>query len=92
MKSIMSPRVGALYAALLVSGCSTPLPAVDPDPANAANPAPAQKYQSVFTNYRGFAEIAPIPWRRANERAARLGGHVGILKAPADANADDAED
>lgn len=92
MKSIMSLRAGALCAALLMGGCSTPLPAIDLDSASVTNAAPAQKYQSVFANYRGFAEVAPIPWRRANERAARTGGHVGILKAPADANADDADD
>ena len=92
MKSIMSSRVGVLCAALLVGGCSTPLPAIDLDPTSAANAAPAQKYQSVFANYRGFAEVKPIPWRRANERAARTGGPVGILKAPADATADDADD
>lgn len=92
MKSIVSLRVGALCAALLMGGCSTPLPAIDLDPASAASAAPAQKYQSVFANYRGFAVATPIPWRRANERAARMGGHVGILKAPADATAEDTDD
>jgi hypothetical protein len=92
MTSVTLPRAAALCVALFAGGCASPLPAIDLDPANTGNSAPAQKYQSVFANYRGFTEAAPIPWRRANERAARLGGHAGILKAPVDANAEDTDD
>ncbi len=92
MTSVIWPRIAALSTVLFVGACASSLPAIDLDPTNTGNSVPAQKYQSVFANYRGFAEAAPIPWRRANERAARMGGHVGILKAPADANAEDTDD
>lgn len=92
MTSVIWPRAAALCVALFAGGCASSLPFADLGPADTGNSVPAQRYQSVFAGYRGFAEATPIPWRRANERAARVGGHVGILKAPDDANAEDAED
>lgn len=42
--------------------------------------APAATSPSVLEGYRRYAELPPIEWRRANEDAAALGGHVGQIR------------
>lgn len=44
-------------------------------------PTPAVPYQSVFEDYRPYAEPALVPWRRANEEVGTAGGHIGLLKS-----------
>jgi hypothetical protein len=44
--------------------------------ANAAPPA----YQSAFGDYRPWREPGSVQWRRANDEAGALGGHVGQLR------------
>jgi len=54
-----------------------------PDPAEAQAPVPASSYRSVFEDYRNLEEPKPIAWRDANDEAARVGGHIGILREQA---------
>ena len=35
------------------------------------------RYESAFADYRPFAEIELLPWKRANSDAANLGGQMG---------------
>jgi hypothetical protein len=60
----------ALPAAAQKSGATAP--------ADAAKVPPA-RYESVFSEYKGFKEPALAPWREVNEEVARAGGHVGIV-------------
>ena len=43
----------------------------------------AAKPPSVLEGYRRYEESPPIEWRRANEDAAALGGHVGQMRGKA---------
>lgn len=51
-----------------------------PDPADPKASVPSMPYRSTFEGYRGLEESKPIPWRGANDEAARIGGHIGILR------------
>lgn len=53
------------------------------DPADPAAKAPPPIYRSAFEGYRGFEDTKRVPWREANEEAARIGGHIGILREEA---------
>jgi len=54
-----------------------------PDPADPNAKAPAQVYRSAFEGYRNLDEAKPAAWRDANDAAARVGGHIGILREQA---------
>jgi hypothetical protein len=54
-----------------------------PDPADPNAKAPAQVYRSAFEGYRNLEEAKPTVWRDANDAAARIGGHIGILREQA---------
>ncbi len=54
-----------------------------PDPADPNAKAPAQAYRSAFEGYRNHEEAKPTVWRDANDAAARVGGHVGVLREQA---------
>ena len=51
-----------------------------PDPADPRASVPSTPYRSAFEGYRNLEEAKPIPWRDANDDAARIGGHIGILR------------
>lgn len=51
-----------------------------PSAADPAAPAPAVKYESVFSGYRGHRDEPLAPWREVNDEVARAGGHIGILR------------
>ena len=48
-----------------------------PDPADPKAPVPAWPYESVFKDYRPYANADAARWRETNEAMGRLGGHVG---------------
>ena len=54
-----------------------------PDPADPKAPATSVTYKSTFEGYRSLEEPKPTPWRDANDEAARIGGHIGILRGQA---------
>ena len=74
------------FAALLYGAAVlTPLAATAQQRTTGLNPAdssatvPAVKYQSAFTGYLPFRDENLAPWREANDEAARIGGHMGIV-------------
>jgi hypothetical protein len=50
------------------------------DPADPQARAPAPLYRSAFEGFRRFEGEQRPGWREANEEAARIGGHMGILR------------
>lgn len=54
---------------------------VKPPPAvtDAGARVPQTRYESAFSGYQPYREQKLAPWREANEEAARIGGHIGIL-------------
>lgn len=65
----------ALLAALPVSGQQAATPG---QPAGAGATPPA--YRSVFDGYRPWRDTEPLSWRKANDDAAALGGHMGHVR------------
>ena len=51
-----------------------------PDPGDPQASVPVLPYRSAFEGYRSLEEPKPVPWRDANDAAARIGGHIGILR------------
>ncbi|MEN9420501.1 MAG: multi-Cu oxidase [Pseudomonadota bacterium] len=65
----------ALCTAALAAAAQTPAsPARRADPLDAGASVPAVVYESAFSRYRRAAESKAIPWREANDTAARIGG------------------
>lgn len=65
----------ALCAAALAATAQTrPSTARKADPLDASASAPAVVYESAFSRYRRTADDKAIPWRDANDTAARIGG------------------
>lgn len=54
------------------------------DPADPQAAVPPSNYRSAFEGYRSLEEPRPIAWREANDEAARIGGHVGVLRGKAE--------
>lgn len=76
--------------AVIAFAAHAPLAAAEPsagrnDPANPEAPVPAFQYESAFKGYHGFRETPLAPWREVNDEVARVGGHIGILRAGRDA-------
>jgi hypothetical protein len=71
--------IAVLWLAPSMALAQTANPADLFGPANPQMKGPPTTYQSVF----GKQPTGPeeMPWRAANDEAARLGGHVGQLRA-----------
>jgi hypothetical protein len=50
------------------------------DPADPEARTPPPAYRSAFEGFRRIEQDQRATWREANEEAARIGGHVGILR------------
>jgi hypothetical protein len=77
---MLHTHVYLIALAALAAGTATAQTGSRPDPADPQARAPAPVYRSAF---EGFRRIEPEPrsnWRDANEQAARIGGHIGILR------------
>ncbi len=79
------------FIAVIALAAHGPLAAAQPaagrnDPADPAAPAPAFQYESAFEGYRGYRETPLTPWRDVNDEVARVGGHLGIVRAGRDAS------
>lgn len=61
-------------AALAAAAQSPPSTARKADPLDASASVPALAYESAFSRYRRTADDKAIPWRDANDTAARIGG------------------
>ena len=68
-----------LLAALAAGTATAQIPA-RPDPTNPAARVPAPPYRSAFEGFRRLEETPRTGWREANDEAARIGGHLGILR------------
>ena len=57
------------------AAAQTPPPAAaKPDPLDPGASVPTVVYESAFSRYRRPADDKAIPWREANDTAARIGG------------------
>ena len=63
-----------LAAAFAIAPSGAVIAEPRPDPADAAAPVPALKYESPLAGYRALADDKPTPWREANDTTARIGG------------------
>lgn len=61
-------------AAFAAAAQSPPSTARKADPLDARTSVPAAAYESAFSRYRRAADDKAIPWRDANDTAARIGG------------------
>ncbi len=72
----------ALHAALLLA--SLPVAAQQLStraaPTDPAAPVPPARYESAFAGYAPFRDQDVAPWRDLNDEAARIGGHIGIMR------------
>jgi hypothetical protein len=72
-----------LLLAALAAGNAVAQERKRPDPADPKAPATSATYKSTFEGFRSLEEPKPMPWRDANDQAARVGGHIGILREQA---------
>jgi len=77
----MKPYIVLAALAALAPHAAAQQQAARPHPADAAAAVPAAKHESAFTGYRGYREEPLAPWREVNDETARVGGHIGIVKA-----------
>lgn len=63
--------IGALVLA------AAPIHAQSLPPPIAGSQLTKLSYDSVFTDYRPYAEVAVAPWEKTNGKAATPGGHMG---------------
>ncbi|MDH4175414.1 MAG: hypothetical protein OEZ09_14475 [Betaproteobacteria bacterium] len=66
--------------AALAAGSAFAQTAPRPDPADPQARAPLPVYRSAFEGFRRLEDAQRPMWREANEEAARIGGHIGILR------------
>jgi hypothetical protein len=70
------------------SGLTVLVSAAQTDPADATHPGPALRYDSAFSGYKPWQEIAPGNWRALNDAVAgTAAGHAGHGASPAAAPA-----
>lgn len=72
-----------LLLAALAAGNAVAQEHERPDPADPKAPVAPVTYKSAFEGYRSLEDPKPTPWRDANDEAARVGGHIGILREQA---------
>lgn len=72
-----------LLLAALAAGIAVAQEHQRPEPADPKAPVAPVTYKSAFEGYRSLEEPKPTPWRDANDEAARVGGHIGILREQA---------
>lgn len=72
-----------LLLAALAAGTAVAQAPARPDPADPAARAPAPTYRSAFEGYQRIENGSRPSWREANDGAARIGGHIGILREQA---------
>ncbi len=70
----------AVVASAAAYAQSSNPPAATAATAGTQHPATTLQYQSALRDYRPFTEIEIVSWQRANDDAARLGGHMGQMK------------
>jgi len=56
---------------------ATPVHAQSLSPPIAGSPVTKLSYESVFIDYRPYAEVEVAPWEKTNRNTAMPGGHMG---------------
>lgn len=51
------------------------------NPTDPAVRVPPVRYQSVFAGFDSYREAKVASWREVNDEVARVGGHMGVLRA-----------
>ena len=67
-------RALAVGLSLATAGVAAQTTARAPDPTDARAEVPKATYVSPLSTYRRADEVAPLPWREANDRVGRIGG------------------
>jgi len=75
----MKHVLGYLLAAL-AAGSAWAQDEKRPDPADPEVKVPPPVYRSAFDGYQPTGPDKRISWREANDEAARVGGHIGVLR------------
>ena len=65
--------------ACLIAGLSTAVVAQTPTAPLPLSIRTPLQYKSAFADYRAYVDVEPIPWRRANDDAATVGGPMGQM-------------
>ncbi len=76
-------HVYLIALAALAAGAASAQTGTRPDPADPQARASAPVYRSAFEGFRRLDAGQRANWREANEEAARVGGHIGILREQA---------
>lgn len=76
-------RTVVLALACAIGAMSAFAAEVSPPPERDALPRVSPGFASVLQDYRAWREPKLVPWKRANEEVARLGGHAGHLRGGA---------
>ena len=56
---------------------------VSPGPADNKTVSPTPHYQSAFADYRAWSDPEQMNWRKANDEAGAMGGHMGHVRGRA---------
>ena len=67
--------------AITVAGVAAAQTAPQPDPRDPKAPVQPAEYRSAFADYRRYSEPEIADWRAVNDEVARVGGHLGIVRA-----------
>lgn len=67
-------RALAAGLSLAAFGAAAQAPARAPDPTDARAEVARATHASPLSTYRRAGDVAPLPWREANDRVGRIGG------------------
>lgn len=73
-------HVSLYLLAALTAGTASAQTGKRADPADPHARAPAPFYRSAFEGFRRLEDGPRAGWHEANEEAARIGGHIGIVR------------
>lgn len=80
-----------LWLAALAAGTASAQAPTRADPADPAARVAPPIYRSALEGYRKLEELPRADWRESNDEAARIGGHIGILREAAREKKDQGE-
>lgn len=75
----MKARLAVAAAAFLLGAHAHAQTRPGPDQETPA--AASNSYRSAFEGYQSFTEEPLASWREVNDAVARVGGHMGVLRA-----------
>ncbi len=72
-----------LWLAALAAGTASAQAPTRADPADPGARVAPPVYRSALEGYRKLEDVPRADWRGSNDEAARIGGHIGILREEA---------